>query len=90
MNSTASARHHGENIVTLFDEQTGELGRLVGGDRAGDAEHNAFRSSWFGFRIGGHRSWIKLRARRLLKWRSASMILRNFCKSSSIDWLMIV
>ena len=36
-------RHHDKNIVTLFDQQTRQLSRFVGGDRAGDAEHDAFR-----------------------------------------------
>ena len=31
-------RHHDEDVVALLDEQARQLGRFVGGDRAGDAE----------------------------------------------------
>ena len=38
MNSVASLRHHDKNVVALLDQQAGQLGRFVGGDRAGHAE----------------------------------------------------
>ena len=37
-------RHHDENLMALFDEQTGELGRFVSGDRAADTEQDCFRA----------------------------------------------
>jgi hypothetical protein len=53
------ACHHDENVVTLFDEQTGELGGFVGSDGARDTEHDAFRASDCGFCwLGTHRSWL--------------------------------
>ena len=36
-------RHDDENVVSLLDQQAGQLRGFVGGDGAGDAEHNAFR-----------------------------------------------
>ena len=62
MNSIASLRHHDENVVALFDEQTGKLGGFIGGDGASDTEHD--RISRFapleriGFSIGRH--WSRL------------------------------
>jgi hypothetical protein len=37
-------RHDDKKFVALFDEQAGELGRFVSGDRPGDAEHDRFRA----------------------------------------------
>ena len=43
-------RHHDKDIVTLLDEQAGQLGRFVGRDRAGHAEDDVllFLSSSLG------------------------------------------
>src|SRR5438445_10161907 len=96
-------RHDHKNVMTLFHEQTRQLGGLVSGDRAGDAENNRFAgaaqahnlacSSFFWSPVGifahgriDNYFWIKRR----LKYRSALLMCRNFCKSSSVVSLMIM
>src|SRR5439155_22196020 len=37
--------HDNKHFVALFDEETGELGRFIRGDRSRDAEHGRFFSS---------------------------------------------
>src|ERR1700737_1360860 len=95
--------HDGKNLVTLLHEQTREFGGFVSGDRAGDAKNDCFagaaqayhfaHSSFFRSPIGilshariDNYFWIKRR----LKYRSAFMMCRNFCKSSSVVRLMTV
>ena len=58
MNSVASLRHHDEDIVALLDEQTGELGGFVGGDRTGDPEDDAFRFGADSGVFGSVMKWI--------------------------------
>src|ERR1043166_9124660 len=90
--------HHRKHLMALFNKQTCQLGRFVGGDRSGHAEDNGSASAAYPHDFAGrtsfrlairillHAFWIKRR----LKYRSAFIMCRNFSRSSSIVRLMMV
>ena len=95
--------HHNENVVPLFDQETGKLCGFVRCDRSSDAKHDRFPASGNVYHFSGpgllqltsgiflHGSHIdQFRVSRLLKNVSADMMLRTFSRSSSTEPLTIV